>query len=118
MLWATGTISIETIQDTKAQHKAIKLPLIMKLDMSPLSTELSSWHTIFGDLSWDNLTRSYLASINNKIDDYVIHKIMDGAKEFAKALLKKAELRSVSIDPNDAHAQLEDGSESSSEEEL
>jgi hypothetical protein len=90
----------------------------MKLDMSPSSMELSSWHTIFGDLSWGNLTRSYLASINNKIDNYIMYKIMDGANEFAKASLKEAESRSVSIDPDDAHAQLEDGSESSSEEEL
>jgi hypothetical protein len=118
MLWAIGTISIETIQDAKAQHKAIKLPLIMKLDTSPSSMELSSQHTIFGDLSWGDLTRSYLASINNKIDDYVMCKIMDGAKEFAKVSSKEAESRSVSIDPNDTHVQLEDGSESSSEEEL
>jgi hypothetical protein len=79
---------------------------------------MSSQHTIFGDLSWDDLTRSYLASINNKTDDYVMHKIMDGAKEFAKTLLKEVESRSISIDPDDTHAQLEDGCGSSSEEEL
>jgi hypothetical protein len=66
--------------------------------------ELSSWHTIFCDLSYGDLTRSYLASINNKIDDYIMRKIMDSAKEFAKALLKEAELRSILIDPNDTCA--------------
>jgi hypothetical protein len=50
--------------------------------------------------------------------DYVIRKIMDGAKEFAKASLKEAESRSVLIDPNDACTQLKDSSRSSSEEEL
>jgi hypothetical protein len=47
-----------------------------------------------------------------------MYKIMDDAKEFAKVSLKEAESRSVSIDPDDTYAQLEDGSGSSSEEEL
>jgi hypothetical protein len=53
-----------------------------------------------------------------KINNYVMCKIMDGAKEFAKASLKEAKSRSVSIDPDNTCAQLEDGSESSSKEEL
>jgi len=80
MLYATGVITIEKIQDAKAENQAIKLPLAI----NPSTSKQSSRHTAFGDLGWGSPTRAYLQSIN-KLDAHVIHTIMDEAKMFMKA---------------------------------
>src|ERR1700728_3864094 len=76
-LFATGTITIETIR--MAKGKTISLPKTLNYSMGKVSNR----QTGFNDATWGKSTRSYVIGINNLSDD-MFELIICHAKEFVK----------------------------------
>lgn len=69
------------------------MPTIVNPDTGIESTR----HTAFSDSTWGNATRSFLATINNKVDDAAMKQIMDDAAAYVKAA-DGGDLSSGSVD--------------------
>lgn len=111
MLYSTGAITVQKLQDAKASKTAVRLPTMI----NPKTGRETSRHTAFSELSWGAPTSAYLASIHKTVDNITMERIMEEAKEFSRASGGDDDSAQGSFDPDDDRANLEDGSGSGSE---
>jgi hypothetical protein len=105
MLWSSGNLSIEIVQEAKDTKKAIKLPVMI----NPVTSKQSARYSAFSEVSWGKPTRAFIKS-TRKVDDEGMEKIMDEAKDFARVSRCKDEAND-DVDSEDDRANLKDGSD-------
>src|ERR1700722_8036681 len=105
MLWSSGNLTIELVQEARDAKKAIKLPVMI----NPVTGKHSARHSAFSEVSWGKPTRSFIKSTKN-IDDAGMEKIINEAKETAGVNRNKDEAGD-DVDPEDDRANLQDKSD-------
>ena len=105
MLWSSGNLTIEIVQEAKDAKKAIKLPIMI----NPVTGRQSVRYSAFSEVSWGKPTRSFIKSTKNLADE-AVEVIMDEAKDFARVSRCKDEVND-DVDSEDDRANLEDGSD-------
>lgn len=105
MLWSSGNLTIELVQEARDAKKAIKLPVMI----NPVTGKHSAQYSAFSEVSWGKPTRSFIKSTKN-VDDAAMEKIMNEAKELARVSRNKDEADD-DVDPDDDRANLQDGSD-------
>ena len=105
MLWSSGNLTIEIVQEAKDAKKAIKLPVMI----NPLTGRESVRYSAFSEVSWGKPTRSFIKSTRN-INDEAMERIMDEARDAARVSRCKDEAND-DVDSEDNRANLEDGSD-------
>jgi hypothetical protein len=56
MLWSSGNLTIELVQEAKDAKKAIKLPVMI----NPVMGKHSAQYSGFSEVSWGKLTCSFI----------------------------------------------------------
>jgi hypothetical protein len=102
-LWATGTISLQMVLDSKAMKgsKGVSLPKVIN------GTEES---TAFNDATWGSVTRIRMEFINNKLRLSSMEKILEKVK--AVVVTNPAGGREDAMDINEMSVDMVDLSES------
>ena len=105
MLWSSGNLTIELVQEAKDAKKAIKLPIMI----NPVMGKHSARYSAFSEVSWGKLTHLFIKSTKN-VDDVGMEEIMNEAKELVRVNRNKDEVDD-DVNSEDDHANLQDGSD-------
>jgi hypothetical protein len=102
MLWSSGNLTIEIVQEAKDTKRVIKLPVMI----NPVTGRQSVQYSCSAKSAGANrLDRS---SSRQKIGDEAFEKIMDEAKEFAQVIHSRDEANN-DVNSKDSCANLSDG---------
>jgi|SRR5882762_1301360 len=105
MLWSSGNLTIEIVQEARDAKKAIKLPVMI----NPVTGRHSARYSAFSKVSWGKPTCSFIKLTKN-VDDVGMEKIKNKAKEAVGVKCNKDEVGD-DVDPEDDRANLQDGSD-------
>src|SRR5882762_4729714 len=105
MLWSSGNLTIEIVQEARDAKKAIKLPVMI----NPVTGRHSAQYSAFSKVSWGKPTCSFIKLTKN-VNDVGMEEIMNEAKELVRVNRNKDEADD-DVNPKDDCANLQDGSD-------